>query len=94
MAEQLLSQPQVPGSVRYTCSLFLRMTTTLPLTRRFPARHALVLFPVFFMDQQNSCSCLLLVRSVAAWETGGFILSHGEPMGTEVHSPISLLLPV
>jgi hypothetical protein len=39
-------------------------------------------------------SCFVLVRSVVAWEPGGFILSHREPMGTEVHSSISLLLPI
>jgi hypothetical protein len=35
-----------------------------------------------------------LVRSVIVWEPIGFILSHGEPMGTEIHSFISLLLPI
>jgi hypothetical protein len=38
---------------------------------------------------QNSCSCLLLVRSVVMWEPSGFNLSL-----SEVHSSISLLLPM
>jgi hypothetical protein len=49
------------------------------------------LFLAFFLDQQNhSCSCLLLVRSVGVWETSGFILTHGETIVNEVHSSTSL----
>jgi hypothetical protein len=40
----------------------------------------------------NSCSCLLLFHSVVLWEPIGFILPQGEPVGTDVHSSISLLL--
>jgi hypothetical protein len=47
--------------------------------------------PSPFKTIQNSCSCLLLVRSVVVWEPNDFILSHGEPMGTQVHSSISRL---
>jgi hypothetical protein len=39
-----------------------------------------------FQGHQNYCSCLLLVRSEVVWEPS-------EPMGTEVHSSSSLLLP-
>jgi hypothetical protein len=48
----------------------------------------------FFRTNLYSCPCLLLVRSVVVWEPRGFILSHGEPMGTKVCSSISLLLPL
>jgi hypothetical protein len=47
-----------------------------------------------FQGHLNSCSCLLLVHSVAMWEPSSFTPSHGEQMGTEVHYSISLLLPM
>jgi hypothetical protein len=87
-----------PTPIPATRSLVL----SLSLTHRFPAQHTLTLFPCLFHRPPenipfqgliNSCSCLLLVLSVFVWEPSGFILSHSEPMGTEVHSPISLLLP-
>jgi hypothetical protein len=50
----------------------------------------LLFLPIFLLGQQkrsfrgliNSCSCLLLVRWVVAWQPSGFILSHSEPKGT------------
>jgi hypothetical protein len=35
----------------------------------------------------NSCSCLLLVRSVVVWHPSIIFLSHGEPIGTDFYLP-------
>jgi hypothetical protein len=48
------------------------------------------LWPIIWV---NSCSCFLLAHLLLKREPSGFILSHGKPLGTEVHSSISFLLP-
>jgi hypothetical protein len=62
----------------YTFSVFSTFLAKLPLFRAI----------------LNSCSCLLLVRLVVVWEPSSFILSHSEPMGTEVYFCISLQLAI
>jgi hypothetical protein len=89
--------PNVLASFCYLCSPILTACLRLslsPLHVDCLPNTPLHFFPVFFLDQQNSCSCLLLVHSVVVREPSGFILSPGEPVGTKVHPSISLLLPI
>jgi hypothetical protein len=95
-------QPDVTAPLRYFCSHFLRRmpaTHSLDLSplhfcscpQQF---YTLALFfsrpakPPIFRAIPNSCFCVLLVRSVVVWEPRGFFLTHGELMGTGVHSSI------
>jgi hypothetical protein len=71
------------------------LTWPLSLTRWFHAKHTLAAFPCLFpkptkpplsMAIINSCYCLPFVRLMFVWEPIGFIMSTGEPVGTEVPS--------
>jgi hypothetical protein len=50
----------------------------------FPCLFLRLAKPPLFRVIKNFCSCLILVRSVVMWGPSNFILSHGEPKGTDV----------
>jgi hypothetical protein len=92
-------------SFHYLCSLIPSRhawnSVTWPLSRTylFPTQHILTLSRIpsklpLFGAVLNSCSFLLLVHPVVRWEPSSFILSHGEPIGTEAHCSTSILFPI
>jgi hypothetical protein len=100
-------QPRVSASFLYLCSFIPdRMPVTQSLNAsswrvrclsnsslHFTQSVSQRSKPALFRPNQKFCPGLLTVHWVVVWELSGSILTRDKPVGTEVHSSGSVLLP-